>query len=143
MHRFLQLLTLLAAGFGATGLVAAPKTLAGGNSAKVDYTRDIQPLLESRCLECHGPKKQKSTLRVDMKPSLLKGGDSSKPAVVPGKSADSQLIQKVLSKDPDEMMPPKGDRLTAAQIALLKAWIDQGAAMPDDLAGGGQKTHWA
>src|SRR4051812_25567235 len=143
MHRFLQLLTLLAAGFGATGLVAAPKTLAGGNSAKVDYTRDIQPLLESRCLECHGPKKQKSTLRVDVKPVLLKGGDSGKPAIVPGKSAESLLILKVLSQDSDEMMPPKGDRLTTDQVALLKAWIDQGAPMPEDLAGGGQKTHWA
>src|SRR3954470_15771280 len=120
MHRFLQILALSGAAFGLNSLVAAEKPSSASTSAKIDYIRDIQPLLESRCLECHGPKKQKSTLRVDMKPSLLKGGDSSKPAVVPGKSADSQLIQKVLSKDPDEMMPPKGDRLTAAQIALLK-----------------------
>src|ERR1051325_9328613 len=143
MHRLLQLLALFVAALGLTSLGAPEKSPSAGTSAKVDYVRDIRPLFESRCLECHGPTKQRSTLRVDMKPSLLKGGDSSKPAIVPGKSAESQLIQKVLSVDPDEMMPPKGDRLTSEQIALLKAWIDQGAAMPDDLGGGGQKIHWA
>ncbi len=127
--------------FGLIGLVGFLPFLSG--AASVDYARDVQPLLEQRCLECHGPKKQKATLRVDQRASLLRGGDSSKAAVVPGKSAESQVILKVISRDTDEMMPPKGDRLTEKEIALLKAWIDQGAVMPESLAGGGEKPHWA
>src|SRR5689334_20797274 len=93
----------------------------------IDFQKDIRPLFESRCYECHGPKKQKSGLRLDRKSSVFQGGDSGKPAVVPGKSAQSLLVQKITSKDPDEVMPPKGEKLTAAETELLKKWIDQGA----------------
>src|SRR5439155_9335623 len=61
------------------------------------------------------------------------------PALARGKSADSLLIQKVTSQDPDELMPPKGERLTSQQIAALKEWIEQGASWPDDA----EKKHWA
>lgn len=115
---------------------------ATSSARAVDYVGQIQPLLESRCLDCHGPAKQKSGLRVDTRAPMLKGGDSGKPAIVPGKSAESILVQRVLSSDPDEMMPPKGERLTPEQVALLKAWIDQGAKMPEALAGA-ETRHWA
>ena len=108
--------------------------------AAVDFSRDIRPILEGRCFECHGPKKQKSGLRLDRRSTILKGGDSGKPALTPGQSAASLLIQKVTSTDAEEVMPPKGDKLSAEQIALLKAWIDHGATMPDDMA---EKPHWA
>src|SRR5687767_7332977 len=95
-----------------------------------DFKRDIQPLLESRCSECHGPRKDKAGIRFDRKTTVFKGGDSGQPIVVPGKSADSPLIRRVTSSDPEEVMPPKGDRLTSKQIALLKDWIEAGAAWP-------------
>src|SRR5437870_4034382 len=107
------------------------------DQGKVDFARDIQPIFIKRCYECHGPDKQKSDLRLDRKPDALKGGKSGKPVFVAGKSAESQIIERVTSRDPDEVMPSKGERLTDTQIRLLKAWIDQGAIWPDE------RKHWA
>ena len=109
--------------------------------ATVDFKRDIQPILEQRCYECHGEKKQKSGIRFDRKATVFKGGDSGKPVIISSKSAESPLIQRVTSKDADEIMPPKGDTLSEKQIALLRAWIDEGANWPDDSAK--EKKHWA
>jgi mono/diheme cytochrome c family protein len=103
----------------------------------VDFGRDIQPIFIKRCYECHGPDKQKSDLRLDRKEAMLRGGKSGKPILVAGKSQESQIIARVMSQDTDELMPPKGDRLTTEQVALLRAWIDQGAVWPDE------KRHWA
>jgi hypothetical protein len=110
-------------------------------AGKIDFQRDIQPIFAQRCYECHGEKKSKSGLRLDDKTRALQGGDSGKPPFVAGKSAESQLILRVagLVKD-DEIMPPEGDRLTARQIGLLRAWIDQGAVWPDDAH---KPIHWA
>src|SRR5213593_821249 len=71
-------------------------------TTKVDFNRDIRPLFENRCYECHGPKKQKSGLRLDRKSNVFKGGDSGKPALLPGKNAEGSLIQRIVSRDPDE-----------------------------------------
>src|ERR1041385_4985200 len=101
-------------------------------AAAVDFKRDVQSIFEQRCYECHGEKKQKSGLRLDRKAAVFKGGDSGKPAIVLGKSSDSPLIQRITSNDPDEMMPPKGEKLSAAQGAVLRAWVDEGATWPDD-----------
>jgi hypothetical protein len=122
-------------------LAAVAVPLCGRAAAKVDFMRDVQPILERRCYECHAEKKQKSGIRLDRKTSVFKGGDSGKPAVVAGKSGESPLIQRVVSTDPDELMPPKGEKLSEAQIAVLRAWIDQGAQWPDD--GVAEKKHWA
>ena len=93
----------------------------------IDFAKDIQPIFSTSCYECHGPDKQKAGLRLDDKQAALKGGDSG-PLLIPGKSAESLLIQAVLGSKKDlARMPKKKDPLTAAQIALLKAWIDQGA----------------
>ena len=108
----------------------------------VDFAKDIQPLLEKRCYECHDGRKHKGGIRLDRRADVFRGGDSGKPAVLPRKSAESHLIQLVAGLDPDEIMPPKGEPLTPEQIGLLRAWIDQGAIWPDLLAGG-EKTHWA
>lgn len=113
-----------------------------GAEAKVDFKRDVQPLFEQRCYECHGEKKQKSGLRLDRKHAALKVADSGKPAIVPGQGSASPLLQRLTSQDSDEVMPPKGDRLTDAQVTLLRQWIDEGAVWPDD----GTKLeskHWA
>src|SRR5262245_26136725 len=93
----------------------------------VDFTKDIRPILESRCIACHGQEQQKNGLRLDSRAGALAGGDGGK-VNVPGKSAESPLFQRVTSRDKSERMPPTGDPLSPAQIALLKSWIDQGAA---------------
>jgi mono/diheme cytochrome c family protein len=107
--------------------VAAVGELAAADT-KVDFERDIQPILAGRCYECHGEKKQKSEFRLDNKTDAMRGGESGKPAILPGNSAASPLIQRITNPDKDEVMPKKGERLTTEQIALFKAWIDQVAA---------------
>ena len=115
-------------------------------AAPVDFVRDVRPIFEKHCTECHGEKKQKSGLRLDIKALALKGGDEHAPDIIAGKAEESPLIKMVISENKDERMPPKGERLTAAQIATLSAWIDQGAVWPDgaDLVKlADKRDHWA
>lgn len=114
---------------------------AATSAATVDFDRQVRPIFEARCYECHGDKKQKSGVRFDQRDSVFTGGDSGTPLVIPGKSSKSILIHRVTTTDEDEVMPPKGERLTVEQISLLKAWIDEGANWPQ--AGVQKKTHWA
>ena len=118
-------------------------TSSGANGREaIDFQRDIRPLLQKHCYECHDEKKQKGGLRLDRKADLTKGGDSGELPLAPGKDGVAPLIQRVLSDDDDEKMPPKGERLTPEEIAVLKAWIAQGAAMPDD-SSTTEAKHWA
>ncbi len=114
---------------------------------QINHERHIAPILAKRCYRCHGPEKQKAGLRLDVREPALAGGDTG-PVIVPGKSAQSILIQRVSSRDPDEVMPPKGKPLSRDEIGLLRAWIDQGAGWADPLApepGGRrrQSDHWS
>ena len=102
-----------------------------GDFEELDFARDIEPIFKQHCIACHGPNKQESEFRLDVRTTLLKGGDLGEPAVVPGKSAESNLIRFVSGLDPDVVMPPEGERLTQREVALLRAWIDQGAKMPE------------
>lgn len=97
----------------------------------VDFDRDVKPIFVQHCLSCHGSDKQKGGLRLDRKADALKGGDSG-PAIVPGKLAESSLLRLVSGEDKDTVMPPKGERLSDKQVAVLRAWIEQGAKWPDD-----------
>lgn len=103
----------------------APGTLPPPAQKKIDFTQDIKPLLESSCIKCHAHGQKKGGFQIDSHESFLKGGETG-PAVLPGKSGESYLIHLVSGFDPDKIMPQKGPRLTANQIALLRAWIDQG-----------------
>ena len=114
---------------------------AGAPAAQVDFDRDIRPIFQARCYECHGEKKQKNGIRFDRKSSVFEGGDSGKSLIIPGKGSESILLQRLTTTDEDEIMPPKGDRLTPEQIALIRSWIDQGAAWPEEKVAG--KKHWA
>lgn len=107
---------------------------------KVDYLRDVKPILATRCYRCHSSLAQESNLRLDSVPALAKGGDAG-TAIVPGKSGDSRLIAAVLRQG-DLKMPPEGEPLSEKQIATLKAWIDQGAAPPPEGAEA-KVDHWA
>jgi mono/diheme cytochrome c family protein len=110
---------------------------------KIDYRKDIQPILAKNCYSCHGPEKQKSDLRLDRKSAALAGGAEG-PAFVPGDGAESPLLQRVAAVDPDTVMPPKGERLTAEQVGLIRAWIDQGASWAEEAADSeANRPHWA
>lgn len=97
----------------------------------VDFEREIRPLLQERCVECHGEKKQKGELRLDAKPYAFKGGHDG-PAIVAGQLDKSPLFQRIVTADEDERMPPKGDPLTPSQIAAIKTWIESGAVWPEN-----------
>ncbi len=106
-----------------------------------DFTKEVRPILEKHCFECHGEKKQKGGLRMDRRADVLRGGDAAKP-FDPGKSAESEAVKRILSDDDDEKMPPKGKRVAPEDVAKLRAWIDAGAVLPDDGSGADVK-HWA
>jgi ankyrin repeat protein len=96
-----------------------------GAADKVNFEKQIQPLLSQRCYGCHGPDVQQSGLRLDKRQNAMRGGDYG-PVIIPGKSAESKLIRRVVNGDGGIQMPPTG-ALSAPEIDLLRAWIDQGA----------------
>jgi len=110
---------------------------------KVDFTRDIEPLLQKRCLVCHGAQQQMSGLRLDSREAALKGGASGADIRF-GDSAGSRLIRLLSGGEGKKVMPPVGPRLTAEEIATLRAWIDQGVEWPAAARSiSARSTHWA
>ena len=124
-----------------------PTAAAAPATAPVDFVRDVRPILQTRCYSCHGPEKQKGGLRLDVKAAALKGGEHHGPAVRPHAASDSPLIRFVSAPvDAETRMPPKGEPLTAEQVAILRTWIDQGATWPadaDTAAVRDPADHWA
>ena len=110
----------------------------GAQTKAVDFNRDVQPILTTRCSGCHGPQQQMKGLRVDQADALLN-------VVVPGDSGASKLIQRVSSTQKGFGMPPVGAPLTPAEIELLRAWIDQGAKIPAvaSHAANSKTSHWS
>jgi len=94
-------------------------------SAHVDYQNDVKPILEQNCYGCHGDAVQQSGLRLDLRQNALRGGDYG-PVILPGRSADSKLIKRLVDGDGGMQMPPTGP-LSPEEIGILRAWIDQGA----------------
>jgi hypothetical protein len=120
-------------------------TITSASAAPVDFVRDVRPIFEKHCYECHGTKKQKSGLRLDIKSEALKGGDKHAPDIVAGKSADSALIKLITTTDDDEVMPPKG-KLPATDIDILTRWINEGAKWPDGVDTAkleDKRDHWS
>ena len=110
------------------------KPLPPAATRSINFTNDIRPIFQKACVRCHGPEKQKGEYRLDVRETAFKRGESFAPNILPGKSEISPLIRFVAGID-NLVMPPEGDRLTADEIGLLRAWIDQGASWPDDVAG--------
>lgn len=113
----------------------------------VDFEKDIRPLLQERCVECHGEKKQKGELRLDAKAFAFKGGHDG-AAIVAGSPDRSPLYQRLVSADEDERMPPKGEPLGPKQMSAVKEWIAAGAVWPENAADRAAMTdtrlsHWA
>ena len=109
-------------------VVAAPQEPAAG-APRVDFTKQIAPLLLERCIDCHGPKEQKGDLRLDAKEYLFAADE---PSVVAGKPDDSDLLRRLgLPADDDEVMPQKGEALSKEQQQLFRSWIAEGAEWPE------------
>ena len=123
--RAAALILLLAIGSAPGGAEGQSK-----DAGKVDFSRDIRPILANNCLLCHGPdaKGRKGDLRLDVREGALLAHEG-KAAIVPGKPDQSELLRRVTSTDRDEVMPPAktGKKLTKDQIGLLRRWIEQGA----------------
>ncbi len=104
----------------------------------IDFNRDIRPILSDHCYACHGPddNKRKSGLRLDQKESAFSELKSGEHAIVPGQPDTSSLVTRILSADPDDLMPPpeNGKPLTREQIDLLVRWVKEGAPW---------KNHWS
>jgi hypothetical protein len=102
-------------------------------TAAVDFSHQIVPILREHCAECHAGDKKKGGFSFNDRTALMEGGEDG-AVVVSGKSGESELIKAILSSDPDEQMPPKGKRVPAEQIALLKQWIDEGLVWEEGFA---------
>jgi len=104
---------------------------------KIDFNRDIQPILANHCFACHGPDTsgREVGLRLDLREAALGHDQAGVRAIVPGKPDESELIRRIESSDPFEVMPQDPEkRLSREQIALLREWVRQGAEFRD---------HWA
>lgn len=115
---------------------------------RIDFHREVEPLLVRACRSCHGAQKQKGGLRLDA-PDHFRNGGNSGPAVKPGDSAHSRLIQLVAGIDPELKMPPEGKpSLSKDEVGILRAWIDQGASWPKPTTtsspiAASTSSHWA
>lgn len=101
-------------------------------AAAPDFERDVRPIFSAHCLKCHGPEKQKGGYRVDAKSVALTGGEGSAPNIIPGNAAGSPLLRYISGADPDLRMPPAEEApLPAAEVEVLRTWINAGANWPD------------
>ncbi len=114
-------LSLLVAG----ALFAAAGTAQGQD--KVDFAKQVQPLLAETCYSCHGPEKQKGELRLDNLEAFKKGGESGAVITAGDPVKSSLLTRTTLPADHDDIMPPKGDPLKKEQTDLINKWIAEGA----------------
>ncbi|MBC7821503.1 MAG: DUF1549 domain-containing protein, partial [Planctomycetaceae bacterium] len=121
-----------------SSLHAQPNSSGKLAAEKVSFDRDVRPILSNHCWKCHGPdaNERKAGLRLDQRESAIKPAESGKPAIVPSKPSDSELLRRILSSDSDEQMPPASQNkpLSAAQKDILKRWIEQGATF---------EQHWS
>jgi len=103
-------------------------------ASAVDFVADVQPILVRACYGCHGPEKQRSDYRLDVRSEAFSGGESFAPNIVPGDAEGSRLLEFIAEGGALEM-PPEGPRLSAEEIATIRTWIEQGAKWPDEVAG--------
>ena len=112
------------------GLAACSAIFA--QTGKVDFRRDVQPLLKANCVGCHGPTQQMANFRLDRRRDAMRGGTFR--VIMPGSGDTSRLYLRLTGTSAGMQMPPTG-ALPPEKVAILRAWIDQGAEWPDDLSG--------
>jgi mono/diheme cytochrome c family protein len=128
------ILTAVLPAFGPADAVPTGRAEPPATPKRVDFERDVLPIFRRACHSCHGPEKQKGGYRLDVRQAALAGGESFSPAIVPGDAVVSPLV-RFLGDDGELAMPPEGARLSAGEVALVRAWVEQGAVWPDALAG--------
>jgi len=116
-------------GWAAVALAEAGQAQTPAQSPAIDFARDIQPILAKNCYECHDARKQKAHLRLDSAAAIVRGSENG-AIVLAGNSEKSPMVRRLLGLDGEDRMPKDEDPLPPAQIALIRAWIDQGAAFP-------------
>ena len=102
-------------------------------AAPVDFAHEVVPILRKHCVECHAGDKKKGGLSMNTRASLLEGGENG-VVISAGQTQKSKLLDAIVSADPDVRMPPKGDRLSSAEVATLRAWVEQGAVWTEGFA---------
>jgi hypothetical protein len=102
-----------------------------GGRERIDFVRDVRPILQRHCYECHSAEKARSRLRLDVKAAAFRGGEAYGPSIVPGKPAESPLVRFVADPEADLRMPPEGDRPSPEEIATLTRWVAEGARWPE------------
>jgi mono/diheme cytochrome c family protein len=119
---------------GTLRVSAAPKSHEAGQAvARVDFGRDVQPILRQQCYGCHGPSQQMNGFRLDRRRDAMRGGTASPGIIRPGNAAASLLMARITGDTAGPQMPPTG-ALKKDQIALIQTWMDQGADWPDEFA---------
>lgn len=102
--------------------------------SKIDYNTQVKPILNKKCIACHGGVKREAEFSLLFRQEALAKAESGKYAIVPGDAAHSELVKRITATDPQERMPYKKDPLTKEEIDILTQWIEEGAAWGD---------HWA
>ncbi|MCI0361280.1 MAG: hypothetical protein L0211_22590 [Planctomycetaceae bacterium] len=125
IRRRLQLFVLATCCLLATSAAAA--------EGPVDFHRDVAPLLQARCVKCHGPQKMKGGLRLDSRQAAEAGGTSGQN-LLQEPAATNELLRRITTPDKTERMPLEGQPLSADEVALVKAWLEQGAPWPDEVS---------
>jgi mono/diheme cytochrome c family protein len=136
------LLVVALLGVGVLGADAGKPTLPAAASGPIDFVREVQPILQTQCVACHGANKHKGGLRLDTAEQMARGGDRG-PILKRGDSAGSRLIHLVAGQDAKLKMPPRGPALSAVEVGKLRAWIDQGATWPAGVVIDAGDRHWA
>ena len=118
---------ILAIWLAVSAITACSTAAEQADASKVDFIKQVQPILAKQCYACHGPDEAESGLRFDKQASVFGEAESGDHAIVAGDIDASELIARITSDDESERMPPEGDPITPEEIEILRRWIEQGA----------------
>ncbi|WP_317195561.1 PSD1 and planctomycete cytochrome C domain-containing protein [Echinicola shivajiensis] len=119
---------------GLTGAMAIlTSTLSCNDKAeeKIDFNAEIRPIINNKCISCHGGVKQSGEFSLLFESEALSATKSGEPAIIPGHAEESEMIKRILHEDPEVRMPPEGPQLSQEEVDVLKKWINQGAKWED------------
>ena len=139
------LLAALALTLGASLAVKATPQAPASAPAAVDFVRDVQPILEKQCSECHGPKKAKGKLRLHAPQYVARGGEAG-ALFVAGDPEHSLIVRRLLGLDGEDRMPLDEDPLSEAELGTIKGWIAAGGRLPagpDQTTLAAEPEHWS
>jgi mono/diheme cytochrome c family protein len=113
------------------------------DGTQISFVDQVKPILDAACIKCHGPQRQESKYRLDIREMAIGGGANYAPNIIPNNAADSPLMHFVTGQVDDMLMPAKGTRLSEKQIDVLRSWINQGAVWPESANDKEEGTWWS